>query len=1204
MSYSFCFGPSGAGKSRFLRKWILERARKSLSSGGKDRTKYIVVVPEQYSMQTQRELVLEDPSRVLMNVDVLSFGRLAHRVFEETGISRKSVLDDIGKSLLLRRAAADCMQELSILKKGIHRPGMIDEIKSVISEFMQYGVGEREMEAMASYAGSHGRNALEARLLDIRKLYQSFREAEKDRYVTAEETMDLLAQAIPKTKSLRGAVIVFDGFTGFTAVQYKVVTELIRYAGEVVFSFTVSEDRGPDIASVAAGSPAGGEENLFFMTRRTVRDILRMAEKEKLARGKDIYLPQRASSEEGMLLPRFKNSRVLSHLERQLFRFPNAAFTENTEGETGDSLRMFAASTPLEEVRTVFGRIAESIAETGCAYRDFAIVTADLGTYGDLFELEAARCGIPVYVDRTSGAFHNILIEGIRSVLQISSESFSYASVFRYLRSGLSRLSPEETDLLENYCLANGVRGRKKWALPFDAACEEARLRFLKEVEPVTGPVIGGPDTEAVVGSPEAENNIGQEDPETAAGDPETAADNNGTGSLDRKAGVQGRRRGRSAAERTEELYSFLVGCSAQERMAALADSFAAAGDVVREKQYSQIYRAVIDLLDQIYDLTGPEKMSAADYLELLEAGLSQIRLGTLPQRVDRVLVGDIERTRLTQIRHLFIAGVNEGSIPRSASRGGILSDMDREFLASGGAVLSPTPRQQMFIQRFYLYLNMTKPSETLTVSFSKVSRDGKSLRSSYLVSVLRDLFPLAPVEYPEMLPASSRIWNRAGGISILAELLRQFVEGAGPSESAAGELAVLYGFYTSPEVMADPETAEKVRRLRSAAMYRYRPQSLNPAAAKALYGSMLSGSISRMETAALCYLRHHLQYGLGLREREIYEFLAVDSGRILHGSLQRFDSLLRAEGLSWKSFSREDASRLAAAALREEAALYRNLLLYKSSRDESRLGRFERQLLRTVDTLQYQLLKGDFVPEAAELGFGEKPGELPPVRYDLGGGRTLKLSGRIDRVDVCVDNGRKYLRLMDYKSGPNDLDQEKIRRGLQLQLITYMETLLGISSDGLESVPSALLYYRICDPVLDESPVKALSEKEDQEKEREQQVRKMLRPTGLVYEDEESIRHLDRQLVSGRDSDVIPAGRKKGGDFTSASRLIGREEYRGLADAAAQAMCRLASDILDGNVTAAPVLLDKGSSCDYCPFREACGFDPRIPGYEKVSDR
>lgn len=1240
MSYSFCFGPSGSGKSHYLRKMIIEKAGKSLSSLGKDRTKYIVIVPEQYSMQTQHELIDEDPRHVLMNVDVLSFGRLAHRVFSETGEDRRAVLDDIGKSLLLRRAASGCFSDLQILRRGIHSPGMIDEIKSVLSEFMQYGIGEEQIEEMAAFAEANKRNALSARLMDIKKLYAAFREAKEDRYVTSEETMDLLAAAIPKAASLRGSVIIFDGFTGFTTVQYRVVTELIRCAKEVIFSFTVSTDSGPDIAVTADGGSEGAEENLFYLTRKTVKDIIRIASKERLPRGKDIYFTDG--------LPRFKDSPVLAHLEQNLFRYPETAFEEKKEGETDRSLQIIAAPTPREEVRRIFSRIGEIIANTGCAYRDFAIVTADLETYGDFFALEASRSGVPVYIDRTSGVFHNILIEGIRSVLQISSENFSYASVFRYLRSGLSRLSTEQVDLLENYCLANGVRGRKKWAVPFDADCEEARVRFLSEVEPVTGPLAVSAPVLKTGSLPEPESTDTGEITDTSEIiDSAISGDKMDTG-----AGVQVdsiksvrtiARRPRTCAERTKELYEFLIRVDAQARVFSLSESFGETGDVVREKQYSQIYQKVIDLLDQIHDLTGGERISARDYLELLEAGLSQIRLGTIPQRVDRVLVGDIERTRLTQIRHLFIAGVNEGNIPRSASRGGILSDMDREFLAAGGTVLAPTPRQQMFIQRLYLYMNMTKPSETLSVSFAKVSQDGKSLRPSYLVSMLRNLFPSVSIEITDKLPQWSKTMDRSGGQSALADLLRRFVDGSGDREHFDEDFTLLYGFYTSPEVMADPAVSRAVNRLRAAALFRYRPGRLAPGVARAVYGNKVFGGISRMETGALCMLRQHMRYGLSLRERETYEFREADAGTVLHAALQRFDSLLRAEKISWKDFTEEDASRLSERALLEESANYRNLLMYKSFRDQNRLRIFQRRLLLTVETLQYQIRQGDFLPVAAELGFGGGKGELPPIRFDLGRGRELVLNGRIDRVDICEENGRRFIRIMDYKSGSRDLDPDQIRRGLQLQLITYMEAL----KREKDSVPSAMLYYRMFDPVINISPEEALTLRDsgnegsgrdsgrnltenteekpagsdsdmnlhdgigegdspgkvsssmEAEEKILKEIRKKLCPTGLVYNDRESVSHLDKYFSNN--SDVIPVARKKDGDFTAASRVIDPQQYDELADAAAGALCRIANCILDGDVAAAPAVIDsRRTACDYCPYREACGFDIRIPGYER----
>ena len=139
----------------------------------------------------------------------------------------------------------------------------------------------------------------------------------------------------------------------------------------------------------------------------------------------------------------------------------------------------------------------------------------------------------------------------------IRSQGFSYTAVFRYLRSGMSGLSRRETDLLENYCLAHGIRGRRKWGISFDAQTEPLRLRFLQEIEPVAGRI----DEDRIQAS--------------------------------------------TAAERTKAVYAFMTGLSMEEKMAERSTAFERAGDYVRGKQYSQLYRCVIDLLEQIYDLLG-----------------------------------------------------------------------------------------------------------------------------------------------------------------------------------------------------------------------------------------------------------------------------------------------------------------------------------------------------------------------------------------------------------------------------------------------------------------------------------------------------------------------------------------------------------------------------------------------------------------------
>ena len=1133
MGYRFCLGASGSGKSRLLHNMLLEQARDALKDRSGSDKNYVIIVPDQYSMQTQKEIVTESPEKGILNIDVLSFGRLTYKVFEEVGVSGRAVLDDMGKTLLLRRIAGQCEPQLRILRKSIHYPGMIAEVKSVISEFMQYGIGEPEIGIMQEYAGKRGQGALNARLSDLQILYTAFLQGKKDRFITNEEKLDLLAEAVPSSDWVRKSTFVLDGFTGFTPVQYRVITALIRYSRDVIISLSLGRDGGPSIEQVSAKKDPGKEDALFYLSRKTVCDIEKLAAAQGLERGKDIYV-----SDAGEVPVRFLNNPVLAHLERNIFRYPSEPYNKDPNG----CLRIFETDTPEEEVRQICIEVKRLVLTKGYKYRDISVVCGDLERYGAVFEKQAARYDIPIYVDRTSSAGLNPLTEALRSVLGIRAEGYSYNCVFRYLRSGMSSLTREETDLLENFCLRHGIKGRKKWALPFDAETEPLRIRFLEEISPVAGSI--------------SEERIPV----------------------------------RTAAERTQELYSFMVKLSMEEKMEELSERFEQSGNFVRAGQFSQLYRCVIDLLEQIHDLLGDEKISNTDYLELLEAGFEEIRLGTLPQEVDRVLVGDIERTRVSQCRVLFFTGVNDGNIPRGTSRGGLLSDLDREFLRSMGTELSPTPRQQMYLQRLYLYMNMTKPTDALYLSLARTTPEGNTLHPSYLIPLIRKLFPQALVEHPQLRPASEQLTGERDSVVWVSGALRDYAQGKLQEGSkAADAVKTTYGYLMRS---GDGETRKTLESLKEAAFMRYDPVMISSETAKALYGNSIMGGISRMETAAKCSLRQFLQYGLRLEERKEYAVESVDTGSILHMSLDAFGHKLRRKGLSWDSFTQEEGAQLAREALSETAATYNDLLMYSTSRSESQLARMERIMLRSADTLQYQLRKGKFVPEGYEFSFGPE-GDADLITFPLSGGRSLKLVGRIDRLDLCREDGSIFVKILDYKSGSLDLDEDLMKRGIQLQLLMYMNAAmddLAAKNPGTEIIPSAMLYYRIMDPVIDG--------RDDGEDNSLAEIRAALRPTGMVNSDPESYRRLDGSVTDK--SDVIPLKINKNGSFGSESRIYSADKFKELTGEVEEVVCRLAEEILDGKAAADPAMLKKDkTACDYCPYKSVCGFDPSIEGYK-----
>ena len=233
-----------------------------------------------------------------------------------------------------------------------------------------------------------------------------------------------------------------------------------------------------------------------------------------------------------------------------------------------------------------------------------------------------------------------------------------------------------------------------------------------------------------------------------------------------------------------------------QEKLLSFEKQFEKEKNASKQREYAQIYRLVMELLEQVIELLGEEEITLEEFADILEAGFGEIEVGTIPQNVDRLLAGDMERTRLKQVKVLFFLGVNDGNIPKNASKGGIISDMDREFLRESELELAPSPRQQMYIQRLYLYLNMTKPSKRLYLSYAKVNSGGKSIRPAYLIETVKRLFPELTIEYPQLASPLEQVVTEEEGTGILAEELREYVSGNLSEKRGAGIFYSLYGIW------------------------------------------------------------------------------------------------------------------------------------------------------------------------------------------------------------------------------------------------------------------------------------------------------------------------------------------------------------------------------------------------------------------------
>lgn len=1111
MSLQFCIGPSGAGKSTYLFESVIRRSIREPNR------QFLFVVPDQFTMQIQKELVMRHPGGGIMNIDVLSFGRLSHRILDEEA-QKWPVLDDTGKSLVLRRLAAKMKDELPVIGGHLKYTGYINEVKSAISEFMQYGIGPDRIDELVEYC--RGRGSLYHKMRDLKAIYLAFLEEIGGKFVTTEGRTGLLASEVTRSSLVRDAVVIFDGFTGFTPIQYSVIEGILETASETIVSVIMDTDEDPVIDD--------GEQKLFALSKKTIRHLIRLAE----ACGVPVLPHVLIDGKDGN---RFGENAPLAHLERELFRYRNHPFT----GDLTGSVEIFSAANTRGEVRHVANTIRRLIREEGLAYRDLAVVCGDLAAYADALEAEFALFDIPCYIDMTKGIALNPFIELIRGAYAILRYDFSYESVFHFLRSGLledgagmeaqggsgenasAGIARADVDELENYVIRYGIKGKKTWsqAFVYGGGDEEGvrllervnatREAFLKTLEPMMRPM-------------------------------------------------------KTVSDHVKNLYAFILQNRVHERLCAFEDAFKEAGNPSAEKEYGQIYRKVMELLEQIMDLIGEEEMSIADFADLLDAGFGEIRIGMIPQNVDRVLVGDMERTRLGQVRVLFFVGVNDGNIPGSSTSGGIISDLDREFLTGGAFEMSPSPRQKMYIQRLYLYMNMTKPSERLYVSYANVNGAGEAIRPAYLIGMLKNLFPALIVKSENDLLPEDDLEEKRDGVRILADNLRVYARGGEPEN-----------LFTLKSVLEeDADEKARLRELVDAAFYRFIDTPLSETVAKALYGDRLTASVSRLETFAQCGYHFFLQYGLSLREREELSFEENDLGTLFHGTLERFSLLLEERGLSWFSFTGEQGLEILTTALDETAATYENGIIFRTAKYRYVLTRVKRILLRSIFTMQEHLKKGRFEPKHFEVSFSSigTPEELDVRLSDR---ERMHLTGRIDRVDLCEDADKVYVKIIDYKKGNNAVDVAAIYHGLQLQLVIYSDMATKYVKrlhPDKEVVPAAMLYYHVYDPMIPEDGPQADPEKIND------RIRDELKMKGLVSD----------SVKPSFEGTVPKTAFCAGDDLTVISSYVNHK------------IRAFGKRILSGDINKKPSVYDKKDACEYCPFKDVCGFHVKTPGCAK----
>ncbi|MCR4787494.1 MAG: PD-(D/E)XK nuclease family protein [Lachnospiraceae bacterium] len=1132
MSLKFYLGGSGTGKSRRLYEEVNKWAADDPG------TNYLFIVPDQYTMHSQIKLVTHSEFGGIMNIEVLSFLRLAHRVFEETGfMTGKSVLDDTGKSLILRAVADSVKDDMPYLGGNLNKIGFIHEIKSIISEFKQYDISPEGVDSIIEASKGHG--LLSLKLKDIKTVYEAFNKHISSDFITTEETMSLLTEAVTQSELVKGSVVILDGFTGFTPVQYRLIQQLMHLTSKVIVSITIDIKSSPYSIT--------GEQELFYLSKKTILDLQRLAQEINIIQEDDVLLDK---------VYRFSDDPELEFLQRNIFRYPCLEYDKEPE-----NIVISECNDIRSEIRDVCIRIKKLVLEEGMQYRDIAVISADLESYADGFKEAGNTYDIPFFIDMNTKLRLNPFVEFIMSALMIVRENCSYRSVMHFLRSGLAGFAYEDIDGFDNYILAHGIKGKGTYGKLFtappaktvygEAAMSEEDIAFLKKVNEIREELMSKllPLFEKL----------------------------------------------KTASDHSRAIMQVVMNFGVEDKLLEMKKEFEETGQLEKASEYGQVYALITDLFGQIEKLLGERPISLEEFIKITESGIDEIDIGNIPGGVDRVIVGDITRSRFSDIKVLFLMGANDGNIPLSNSKGGIISDIDREFLKEQEIELSPTPREQIYTQRLYLYMIMSKPSSKLFISYCRSGNGGNSMKESYLIPMICDIFPKLKKLYPDRkADAFEGLVGNKDALILYSDALREYASGSLTSVNEAQMSAL--GAVLKEDNMCD----EIAQSLINTAFFEYKHQPLSKELAGKLYGEILTNSVSRLEQFAACQYAHFLKYGLRLKERDEFSFERKDLGTVYHGILSEYSERIQKAGYDWTGCPEDVSDRILSETVDDVCTRYGSSILYGTFSNRRTIKKIAEIMTRTVKTIKRQLAGGSFVPEGFETEFSRE--------IELGGGSKMKITGRIDRIDICKKDEKLFVKIIDYKSGQKDMELDSLLYGLQLQQPVYMmEALKKMAAKYPESIPqmAAMLYYHIDDPIISGMTPEVTDE------EISGKIDSDLRPTGLVNDDRKIIESLDGTLsedAGGVTSTVIPVSVNKDGELSRQSKVISEDKYRTLSEYTDMLTKAFAEKIINGDKEIAPSLKEDGDACKYCAYADVCPYDEKCAGFahrnlKKLSD-
>ena len=670
--------------------------------------------------------------------------------------------------------------------------------------------------------------------------------------------------------------------------------------------------------------------DIFYFNKSAVEELIDIATECGVEVEKPIYLNKQY---------KLKNPEI-KHLEQNLYAPTYAKYAGEVK-----NIKTILTLNPYEEIEYVAKNIIKLVRDEGYKYSDIAIIARNIDEVQSKVKAILGNNGIPVFIDNKEDLARSQFIKYILALLEILAKNWSQEAVISYIKSGFLKIDEDDIYKLENYVIKWGIQG-SKWYKE-DWEYEEENFNELREK--IVLPI------------------------------------------LDLKAKLEGQK---TATNISKAIYSFLDKNDIYTQIEEKIKKYEESGNILLSKNCKASLENLIEVLDEIIYIFEDQKMSFEKYREILKIGLSYKELGNIPEVIDQVILGDIERSRSHEIKIAFILGVNDGNFPSINKIEGFLNDDDRETLKSLGKEIAKGSLELTYEDQFNIYKALATAKEKLYLMYTSTDKDGATLRQSILITKIKRIFPNLKEE-STILNSEPEITSKQATFQELLFELQKLKNG----EQIDDIWYEVYNWYKT-----DPKWSNILEKAMIELKYLKTPEKISKENIEKLYGKTLKTSISKLETYRRCPFQYHLKYGLKLQEKEEFKVRAIDTGSFMHEVIEEF--FRRAEDV--KKITEEEISKLVDEIILDKLSLRKNYLFTSNKKFIALTNRLKRIINKSLGYIVYQIQNSDFTVLANEVEFSKTI-------------NNVEITGKIDRVDISNDGD--FLRVIDYKSSSKNIN-------------------------------------------------------------------------------------------------------------------------------------------------------------------------------------